>query len=1779
MPLKVAALQQILDSTQQQKDFRLDLGLLELEDFTRLCADRLDGGALVVAQVARVDRNGLRVEGSVTLKGKGPTPGSVTFVPDDDGETVAGVRVDAGVEAGSELLSDAARAAVTSLAVLKPVGPRLVFGAEPGRDGQVAAHEGVGVELDFAGAGAGAGAGAPKPYVWSYAPTQEHEAWQMAGAFAPVTLADLSHLAELTGAPGGDGFALPQDVPQDAAGLALTALSVSFAVPEGGGAARLLSMWARVELNADWPLAGDQLRLKGLYAEFAVILPRTTPHLTATLGGVVELADGVAAALEIRLPDRELSASLVGPVALGPLLERHFPGLTMPDLTVDELTLRGSAKSGEIQYSMDLDLADVWKPAEGVELSRVTLSLGKQGTDVTASADALWQLGGDDAVLDVHGEWATGAGWKLSAAADNVEPAAVFASFGIAPPPVLKDVVIEHLGVDYDSASEHFGLQAHARFPLGTAEADLDLSVELTRRDGATGYDQEYAAVLSVAIPQQQGDPRVLKFRVKDAQLAEFTASCTDTQGVSLGDVAAALGVSGDESVTTLLDKLGAVTALTVAYSGPRKSVVFAVKEEKGGSLLLVSDKQAAGDRVWAVRAGLGLDARLSQIPLLHGQIPDAEDVGVHGLGVLIASHDLPAARVAGLNHAVAAADASLPALPGDGLAKGLAFVVDLQLPGRTTATSVLVRGGGSSAKSPRPTKQSVASTGEAAAPMVAWIGVQRAVGPLRLRRVGVGFADGTVWLLFDASLGMAGLDIGVEGLGLGIPLADPGHPHFRLDGMSVGYSRPPLAIKGALVNRTDDPAYDTLVEGALAVSAEQFGLTALGAYARPHASADGPSMFLFGAVEGQFGGPPPVEVTKIMAGFGFNTDLRLPDGDKVLEFPFLQDMTATEPLDVLQKLMGGKDAWVRPAAGQLWFAAGLGFRVFEFLDGQALLVLEVGEDFAVAVLGTAEAKFPKMGPQTYARVRMGLSAKYRASEQILKVTAQLAPGSYLLDEACVLTGGFALYTWFDEAHAGDFVLTLGGYYPGYRVPAHYPQVPRLGFSWPVTSELTISGGSYFALTPGAIMAGGALDVNYRSGDLHAWLHADANMLIEWAPFHFEANIDVSIGVSFVLDLWLVRETIRVEVGASLRLWGPPTAGEVTVHLWFISFTIGFGDGSAHADDPAPWSDVVKQLPARENAVRLAPMDGLLPVRSQGEPELWVVAPGAFSFAVRTAVPVSTLAFGGSQKEIAGHEVNIRPRHDDGLGLASVLTVTLKKGPDAVDLGAWYTGTSAENRASLPGALWSAYDGKKLDVTSTQRVPDQLMGIDLRLPAPDEKGSKDLVVQAGVIAHDDRKPDGILPLRQPVTAAPMSLAMVAEASTQLAPETPDMIVETVRDTAPVLAAVTSASAGTAVGQSRDRLFAAMEYLNVSPGTNDSLKADDALVAGDIDAKPADTVPGNPTASERLYVLGAGRTVTPVDAQSLTAYPAVGLSLDAPTLLAASPDGTRLCMVNDDQGIDVRDISANPPGDTRSLFSTTLWGYKKTRGASVSPDSKWAYVTAAESRQMLILDLVNPQSGRRDYAAEATPGEAVPAAKKQWDAGPQLVYLAKTDQDAIARVDVTGGKWPAELTPALPAGPSPTRLAADPDGRWVYALNAGRSTVTVTGTDPAMGIVATLRTGTDPSALAASPDGRRLYVANATSGTVSVFDIPHGEVPQETGEPIWVGPDIVGLAVSSANDRLYVIRSRSRAVQIVDTTVTPPVLLPGTVPLTDDPVALAVTAPAPVTTGTKEGGAA
>ena len=144
--------------------------------------------------------------------------------------------------------------------------------------------------------------------------------------------------------------------------------------------------------------------------------------------------------------------------------------------------------------------------------------------------------------------------------------------------------------------------------------------------------------------------------------------------------------------------------------------------------------------------------------------------------------------------------------------------------------------------------------------------------------------------------------------------------------------------------------------------------------------------------------------VTGLSAGFGYNRSLELPAQDKVQEFPLLAglsdpskiggaDATPEQALDKLNE-------YVPPAQGVNWVAAGVQFTSFELINSNALLVVEFGRDFEIALLGLSRIKLPPVGDLTFAYVELALEVIFQPTEGVFSATAVLTPNSYVLDPA-----------------------------------------------------------------------------------------------------------------------------------------------------------------------------------------------------------------------------------------------------------------------------------------------------------------------------------------------------------------------------------------------------------------------------------------------------------------------------------------------------------------------------------------------------------------------------------------------------------------------------------------------------------------------------------------------------------------------------------------------------------------------------------------------------------
>ncbi|GAP85316.1 putative transcriptional activator srcap-like protein [Rosellinia necatrix] len=456
----------------------------------------------------------------------------------------------------------------------------------------------------------------------------------------------------------------------------------------------------------------------------------------------------------------------------------------------------------------------------------------------------------------------------------------------------------------------------------------------------------------------------------------------------------------------------------------------------------------------------------------------------------------------------------------------------------------------------------------------------KKVAGAISISNIGLRFKNNTLSVLLDASFLLGPIGFTFIEAALNIDLSKKTIREISLDdisfglsGLAIAFDQPPVRLGGVFVHRrADDIEY---YAGGIVIGLEPYQLVASGMYGKVKKPTEFETAFVFAKLEGPLITLEFAEISGITGGFGYNNEIKPPSIDTVREFPFIRKKDAGGSLlDYLGELVtvDGK-GFFTVRSGAMWLAAGLKVSALSMLDIDAVFVVSWGAQLAMGIYGVAVANIPDTkGSRTFAHVELGILASVDFGAGVFKVEMQLAPSSYIFDPSCRLTGGFALYYWFNDSvpeRSGEWVMTIGGYHRAFKRPGYYPNPPRLGIYWRVGSTISIEGEAYFAVTPKSCMAGGRLAATLSAGPLRAWFSAWADFLINYMPFDFVGQVGVSIGVSCKVDLLITSFTVSIEVGASLDLMGPPLRGVVKVDLWVVSFSIKFGPGAKAGDPPS----------------------------------------------------------------------------------------------------------------------------------------------------------------------------------------------------------------------------------------------------------------------------------------------------------------------------------------------------------------------------------------------------------------------------------------------------------------------------------------------------------------------------------------------------------------------------------------------------------------------------------
>ncbi|MDQ6830618.1 MAG: hypothetical protein M3081_17295, partial [Gemmatimonadota bacterium] len=178
------------------------------------------------------------------------------------------------------------------------------------------------------------------------------------------------------------------------------------------------------------------------------------------------------------------------------------------------------------------------------------------------------------------------------------------------------------------------------------------------------------------------------------------------------------------------------------------------------------------------------------------------------------------------------------------------------------------------------------------------------------------------------------------------------------------------------------------------------------------------------------------------------------------------------------------------------------------------------------------------------------------------------------------LTGDMAVRAYWKQN--ANFLLTVGGFHPAYTPPPmNLPPLARLGMVL-FPGNPHVSAQVYFAVTSNSVQFGARVEVYYGIDLFNVYGFIGLDVLINFNPFHFVAEIQAEIGVRS-------GDTVLFAISLQLVLEGPTpwhARGTGSFKIGFIikvtisaSFDVSFGDKDETKLDPIDvLAEMVKAL-------------------------------------------------------------------------------------------------------------------------------------------------------------------------------------------------------------------------------------------------------------------------------------------------------------------------------------------------------------------------------------------------------------------------------------------------------------------------------------------------------------------------------------------------------------------------------------------------------------------------
>jgi len=1102
-------------------------------------------------------------------------------------------------------------------------------------------------------------------------------------------------LADLINFVGGTTLSIPGFNLQFPDDLFLQDIQVHFS-PTGTPKIKMIALEVGTSPSEKWKLWSDSIFLNNIDIVFH-ILPGGTGTDTIVDG---QFSGQVSEWLNLRAGfstdgNYLFYGGLAKPVSIGQLYT-FFSGNTnadLPALNVETLYFQlnlskqqGTGYAGELTMDGEWDI--VTQPTK-FSLDGLLFKINQvAGGVVTIEAGGIMAI--SDYTLAVDGEYVTDQGWTLRgdlALQDEKKSLAdlgakIDSSFGSgqanAPsiPTFLTDWSVQSLHTDFNTKSKNFDFSIDVK-NADLPALDLAFGIHLTHSD--TAFTKEFDAIakyisakvnvefdLTITEEDSVGPPASKKFTLLGVYKADVPPTLAELLETISQDFQLNANLPAELNLNAQVDSFAleiqqidsnpttveAAGEFTLQIKNTTLNIYFAYTNNVASDAAFKNPIMVAGKPAYVFGASLGGIFALADLPVV-GKIPGINRLAIDKLGFFYTNAVLAQGEQAYFQVPQVGDPGKLAPNPAQAvLAKnGFNLLAVFGTLGSSPTDPVTPLGSGNmtiSVGTGTPPQQPPTFATSAAQPTspIHWIDINKTFGPVSLNQVGLNYSSGEASIGISAGMTMGGFMLDLMQLSVTFPMPMPQQTagstvSFDLEGLAMSINKGGLQLGGAFLKAIDQDK-SVSYYGEVMVQVANLGFKAIGGYSP---NANPASFFIYVNIEIPLGGPPFLFITGLAGGFGINRALNLPTVDGLstcLLVPGIAPLEQASPADTIKLVLPVLQQMCPPEPGEYWVAAGIQFTSFEMIQAFALVTVAFGVDLQIGLIGTCSMTFPTGDTEVaVAYVEIDIVASFTASTGLLAVDGRLSPASYILGGFVHLAGGFAFYIWFSGPHKGDFVVSLGGYHPAFNQPKYYPTVPRLSMSFAL-GPFQVIGQTYFALTPSMMMAGIGLAATWNSGPLKVWFDFGMDFLIGWAPFHYEADAYIHLGISLNLGLF----TLSLHVGADLYVWGPQFGGVAHVDLDVVSFTISFG-APRSAPLPVGWSDfktkflpqsttpaqtaraamglITDPPPATINIIKADVTLGLLKKDVTGYN--WVVDPDHFNILTNSTIPSNNAAW------------------------------------------------------------------------------------------------------------------------------------------------------------------------------------------------------------------------------------------------------------------------------------------------------------------------------------------------------------------------------------------------------------------------------------------------------------------------------------------------------------------------------------------------------------------------